>query len=124
MTTESAKERFDKVTTMINFQHASNISKVFDTTHILNDRQVLRVSREAEAAGRDAHAVLHNMVTSLSLACSVLCAFSAVAVISRNARVMVQAAAYQATVATALALCGVLVYDSSALLAAGGQQSP
>lgn len=88
----------------------------------LRDWQVLRVSREAEAAGGDEFAVLHNMATSLSLACAVLCAFSAYAVVSRNARVMVRATAYEAVVATSLALCGVLLFGSSALLAAGGQQ--
>ncbi len=88
--------------------------------NIICDRQVLRVSREAEAAGGDDYALLHNLVTSFSLASAVLCAFSAFSVITRSARVMAQATAYQAVVATGLALCGVLLYGSSALLAAGG----
>ena len=91
--------------------------------HILNDRQVHRVARDAEEAGGDDYAFLHNMITSLSLACSVLCAFSAFAVINRSAHMMMQATAYQAVVATGLALCGVLSYGSSASIAAGEQQS-
>eukprot|EP00752_Nemacystus_decipiens_P006052 g5462.t2 len=81
--------------------------------------EVLRVSREAEAAGGDNHAVLHNMVTSLSMASSVLCALSAFAVLSRNARVMAQTTTFQAVVAPSLALCGILLYNSSASIAAG-----
>ncbi|CBJ29023.1 conserved unknown protein [Ectocarpus siliculosus] len=80
---------------------------------------VLRISREAEAAGGDEYAFLHNMVTSLSVACSVLCALSAFAVVSRSARIMVQTTTFQAVVAPGLALCGVLMYNSSASIAAG-----
>lgn len=85
----------------------------------LRGRQVLRVARESEAAGGDEYAFLHNMVTSLSLACSVLCALSAFAVVSRNARVMVQTTTFQAVVAPGLALCGILLYGSSASIATG-----
>lgn len=81
--------------------------------------QVLRISREAEAAGGDEYAFLHNMVTSLSVACSVFCALSAFAVVSRSARIMVQTTTFQAVVAPGLALCGVLQYNSSASIAAG-----
>ncbi|CAM9100098.1 unnamed protein product [Ectocarpus sp. 8 AP-2014] len=81
--------------------------------------EVLRISREAEAAGGDEYAFLHNMVTSLSVACSVLCALSAFAVVSRSARIMVQTTTFQAVVAPGLALCGVLLYNSSASIAAG-----
>lgn len=83
------------------------------------DWQVLRISQEADAAGGDNHAFLHSMVTSLSIACSVLCALSACAVVSRNARVMVHTTSFQAVVAPGLALCGVLLYGSSAFIAAG-----
>ena len=81
--------------------------------------QVLRVARESEAAGGDEYAFLHNMVTSLGLACSVLCAVSAFAVVSRNAQVMVQTTAFQAVIAPGLALCGVLLFGSSAAIATG-----
>eukprot|EP00752_Nemacystus_decipiens_P006064 g5472.t1 len=81
--------------------------------------EVLRVARESQAAGGDEYAFLHNMATSLSIACSVLCTLSAFAVVSRNARVMIQASAFQAVVAPGLALCGVLLYSSSAAIATG-----
>jgi len=90
--------------------------------HTLYVPQVLRVSRAAEAAGGDDYPVLHNLATSLSLACSVLSTLSAYAVISRNARVMTQVTAYQSALATGLALCGVLLYGSSAMIAAGGKE--
>lgn len=80
---------------------------------------MLRISREAETAGGNEYAFLHNMVTSLSLACSVLCALSAFAVVSHNVHVMVQTTSFQAIVAPGLALCGVLSYGSSAAIATG-----
>lgn len=87
---------------------------------VLGDRQVLWVSKQGEEqAGGDDHAFLHNMVTSLSLACSVLCALSAFGVVTRNAQVMVQTTSFQAVVAPGLALCGVLLYSSSASVATG-----
>lgn len=88
---------------------------------IVCDSQVHRISREAEAAGGDDHAFLHNMVTSLIMACSVLYALSAFAVVTRNARLMVQTTTFQAIVAPGLALCGILLFGSSPSSAAGGQ---
>lgn len=83
------------------------------------NRQVLRASREAEAAGGDEYAFLHNMVTSLSLASSVLCMVSAFSVISRSALTMRRATAFQGVVAPGMALCGVLLFGSSVFVAAG-----
>ncbi|CAM9396526.1 unnamed protein product [Ectocarpus sp. 4 AP-2014] len=81
--------------------------------------EVLSVSREAEAAGGDEYAVLHNMVTSLSLASSVLCVVSAFSVMSRSALTMRKATAFQGVVAPGMALCGVLLLGSSVFIAAG-----
>ncbi len=101
-------------------QDLTRILRHFETPHMLYIPQVLRVSREAEAAGGDDYAVLHNLATSLSLASSVLSAFSAYAVITRSARVTAQATAYQTVAATGLALCGVLLYGSDVFISAGG----
>ncbi|CAM9100172.1 unnamed protein product [Ectocarpus sp. 8 AP-2014] len=81
--------------------------------------EVLSVSREAEAAGGDEYAVLHNMVTSLSLASPVLCMVSAFSVMSRSALTMRKATAFQGVVAPGMALCGVLLLGSIVFIAAG-----
>lgn len=86
----------------------------------LRGRQVSRVSTMAqESGGGDDHAFLHNMTTSLILACSVLCVVSAFAVVTRNAYLMAQTTAFQAVVALGLALCGLLLYGSNASIATG-----
>ncbi|CAM9110513.1 unnamed protein product [Ectocarpus fasciculatus] len=80
--------------------------------------EVLRVSREAEVAGGDDYAFLHNMVTSLSLASSALSIVSAFSVVSRSARTMRKATAFQGVVAPGMALCGVLLFGSGVFIAA------
>lgn len=81
-------------------------------------RQVIRLSREAGAAG-EYEALLHNMTISLVIACAAVCEMAAFSVIAHNTFLMAQSTVFQAVVSPGLVICGFLLLASSVAVATG-----
>lgn len=94
--------------------------------HLVNKRpahlthwQVLSTGLQAEAAGGDDNALLHNMTATLAAVSATLCVVSTFALVTRNTNLMAQLMVFQAFASPGLILCGFLLYASSAGLATG-----
>lgn len=89
------------------------------TAHPIIYWQVLSTGLQAEAAGGDDNALLHNMTATLAAVSTVLCVLSAFALVAHNTYAMAQLMVFQAFISPGLILCGFLLFASSAGLATG-----